>query len=75
MVIDTECICSCKSNYHTIVATTFPHDVDDVIKTICEKNKIQNIFFLAHLDGTRFSPVGRNGKYFKYLYGLEFMVF
>jgi hypothetical protein len=28
-----------------IVATTAPHGVDDVIKTICEKNKILNNFF------------------------------
>ena len=30
--------------------------------------KIRIYFFIAHLDGTRFSPVEWKGNYFKYLY-------
>ena len=25
VVIDTDCVCSCKSNYHTIVTSTVPY--------------------------------------------------
>ena len=34
MVIGTDCICSCKSNYHTIMATIAPHTKDECLDNV-----------------------------------------
>ena len=44
VVIGTDCIGSCKSNFHTITIMTAPHL--KIIKCVCTFNHIQNTSFL-----------------------------
>jgi hypothetical protein len=46
VVIGTDCIGSCKSNYHTITATTAPPDVVTICDKVCQ----------WHATGQWFSP-------------------
>ena len=49
VVIDTDCIGSCKSNYHTIMTTMIPNEY--IIKSICLYIYIYwNAFFFAFQD-------------------------
>ena len=46
VMIATDCICSCKSNYHTITSTTAPKD------EFQDKHNTNHIFFIHVLQYT-----------------------
>jgi hypothetical protein len=57
VVIGIECICSCKSNYHTIMATTAPFSESTLYYWRC--TTLCNKVYQRLAKGQRFSPVRR----------------
>jgi len=53
VVIGTDCICSCKSNYHTITTTTTPERSDGYMKIFGRFALAQYILLLLQTDFKR----------------------